>query len=167
MEQATAMTAHFIHRILRSLRNSLADTSSVRPHTVDNSRTAPPPLPQHERRIDARFAVRTPCLYGLMQGQRHAAPIISGKGHSLNISSDGILLLLDQKPQGGEWLTLHNPDLQPQRAASLFEVRWTTELPVGPQQPYYLVGCHLAFGRFPFFLIQRRHLGRDISSLSL
>lgn len=102
-----------------------------------------------------------------MQGQRHEAPIISGKAHSLNISSEGILLLLDQKPQGGELLTLHNPDLQPQRATSLFEVRWTTELPVGPQQPCYLVGCYLAFGRFPFFLIQRRHLDRDISSLSL
>lgn len=161
------MTSHFIHRILRSLRSSLAHPSSARPHAVDNPRPAPMPLPQHERRIDARFAVRTPCLYGLMQGQRHAAPVISGKAHSLNISSEGILLLLDQKPQGGELLTLHNPDLQPQRTASLFEVRWTTVLPVGPQQPCYLVGCHLAFGRFPFFLIQRRHLDRDISSLSL
>ncbi len=161
------MPSHFIHRILRSLQHSLGQTPCAAPRTVDNQRPLPHPHSQSERRVDTRFAVRTPCLYGLTQERRREVPIISGKAHSLNISSGGILLLLDQKPRGGELLTLHNPDLQPQRVASLFEVRWTTELPVGPQQPCYLVGCHLAFGRFPFFLIQRRHLDRDISSLSL
>lgn len=161
------MTSHFIHRILKSLRNSLGQTAFERPRTVDNQMCSARPHTQPERRIDTRFPVRTPCLYGWTQERRQEVPIISGKAHSLNISSGGILLLLDQKPEGGQLLALHNPALQPQRASSLFEVRWTAELPAGPQQPCCLVGCHLAFGRFPFFLIQRRHLDRDISSLAL
>ena len=167
LEQSIATTSKFIHRILRPLENALTPTSRTRSHTVDNHRPSSLPVPQRERRIDARFAVKTPCLYGLVQEQRQEAPLISGKAHSLNISSEGILLLLDKKPHGGQLLTLHNPALQRQRGSSVFEVRWTTELPVGSKQPCYLVGCHLAFGRFPFFLIQRRHLDRDISSLSL
>ncbi len=161
------MTPDFIHRMLRSLQQALSPNVGAPSPTVDNQPAVVEPVPRHERRIDARFAVKTPCLYGFVQGQRQEAPLISGKAHSLNISSGGILLLLDQQPRGVEMLMLHNPALQTQRESSLFEVRWTTELPVGPQQPCYLVGCHLAFGRFPFFLLQRRHLDRDISSLSL
>lgn len=161
------MTSDLIHRILRSLQNSFGSNSQLRAPAVDNHKPSPEPVTQQERRIDARFAVKTPCLYGLAPERRRETPLISGKAHSLNISSEGILLLLDRKALGGQLLTLHNPALRPQREASLFEVRWTTELPVGSQQPCYLVGCHLAFGRFPFFLLQRRHLDRDISSLSL
>lgn len=161
------MAANFIHRILRSLHSSLGSISTGKPPAVDNQ---PPPLfsvSRQERRIDARFAVRTPCLYELGKEQQQETPAISGKAHSLNVSPGGILLLLDQKPQAGQLLTIHNPALQPGRGISLFEVRWTTPLPVRAPQPYYLVGCHLAFGRFPYFLVQRQHLDRDISSLSL
>ena len=159
------MTSDFILRVLRSLQEALNPNSLAQSHPVDNQQAVVEPVAQHERRIDARFSVKTPCLYGL--GQRQEVPLIAGKAHSLNISSGGILLLLDRKPHDGQLLTLHNPALRAQRGSSLFEVRWTTELPVGPQQPCYLVGCHLAFGGFPFFLLQRRHLDRDISSLSL
>ena len=161
------MNSDFIHRILRSLQNSFGSKLQVCVPPVDNHRPSPEPVAQRERRIDARFSVKTPCLYGLLRERRQETPLISGKAHSLNISSEGILLLLDQKALDGQLLTRHNPALQPQRETSLFEVRWTTELPVGSQQSCYLVGCHLAFGRFPFFLLQRRHLDRDISSLSL
>lgn len=161
------MNADFIHRIFRSLQQSLGPTSRTASRAVDNHGPSPEPMTPRERRVDARFAVKTPCLYGLVQEPRQEASLVSGRAHSLNISSGGILLLLDRKPQGGQLLTLHNPALQRQQATSLFEVRWTAELPAGPRQPCCLVGCHLAFGRFPFFLIQRRHLDRDISSLAL
>ena len=160
------MATNFIHRILRSLHSSLGPISTCELSAVDNY-PQPRVVTWQEQRIDARFPVRTPCLYELGKGQSHETPAISGKAHSLNVSSGGILLLLDQQPQAGQLLTIHNPALQPRRGISLFEVRWTTALPVGAPQPCYLVGCHLAFGRFPYFLVQRQHLDRDISSLSL
>ncbi|MCW5797701.1 MAG: hypothetical protein LZF60_160185 [Nitrospira sp.] len=137
------------------------------PLIVDNEPEVPLAEVLRERRLDARFAVRTPCLYELDRTQRHEFPMISGKAHSLNVSSGGVLLLLDRQPQTGQVLSLHNPALQSQPGISLFEVRWTTSLPLGAHQGCYLVGCHLAFGRFPFFLVQRQYLHRDISSLSL
>ena len=160
------MTTNFIHRILRSLHGSLQPISTTRPHAVDNQPTLLVPVPKQERRIDTRFAVKTPCLYELGTEQPQGTPAISGKAHSLNVSSGGVLLLLDQHPQAGQLLTIHNPALEPQRGISLFEVRWTTQLPLNVSQPCYLVGCHLAFGRFPYFLVQRQHLDRDLSSLS-
>lgn len=161
------MSSNFIHRILRSLRSSVDPTPSVEPLVVDNITDLPLTEVLRERRLDARFAVRTPCLYELDRKQRRETPVISGKAHSLNVSSGGVLLLLDQRPQTGQVLSLHNPTLQSQPGTSLFEVRWTTSLPLGTQQGCYLVGCHLAFGRFPFFLVQRQYLHRDISSLSI
>lgn len=142
-------------------------SSTLKPRFVDNEQNAPSSETLKERRLDARFAVRTPCLYVLDGNQHRATPTISGKAHSLNVSSGGILLLLDQQPQTGQVLSLQNPALQSQQRISLFEVRWTTSLPLGTQQGCYLVGCHLAFGNFPFFIVQRQYLHRDISSLSL
>ncbi len=161
------MASNFIHRILRSLRVSNEPTPSIEPLIVDNHADAQLTEAVRERRLDARFAVRTPCLYELDRGQRHDTRMISGKAHSLNISSGGVLLLLDQQPHSGQVLRLQNPALQSQQGVSLFEVRWTTSLPLGTQQGCYLVGCHLAFGRFPFFLVQRQYLHRDISGLSI
>lgn len=161
------MASNFIHRMLKSLRGLSEPSSTIRPLIVDNEQDAPYSEPLKERRLDARFAVRTPCLYELGGNQHRAAPTISGKAHSLNVSSGGILLLLDQQPQTGQVLSLQNPAVQSQQRISLFEVRWTTSLPLGTQRGCHLVGCHLAFGSFPFFIVQRQYLHRDISSLSL
>ncbi|HQR16138.1 MAG TPA: PilZ domain-containing protein [Nitrospira sp.] len=161
------MASNFIHRILKSLRVSSEAARSVEPLIVDNHADAPLTEAVRERRLDARFAVRTPCLYELDREQRRDIPMIFGKAHSLNVSSSGVLLLLDQQPHTGQVLRLQNPALQSQQGISLFEVRWTTSLPLGTQQGCYLVGCHLAFGRFPFFLVQRQYLHRDISGLSI
>ncbi len=161
------MAADFIHRILRSLQGTFVPTPVAQPAIVDNLTEQPTPPPVRERRIDTRFAVRTPCVYELVEGHGSDASTILGKAYSLNVSSDGILLLLDQKPQSRQLLSLQNPALQRQRSLTLFEVRWSTHLPVGTTHPRYLVGCRLAFGRFPYFLVQRQHLDRDISGLSL
>ena len=161
------MALNFIHRILRSLRPSVDQEASIEPLVVDNKADVPLAEILRERRLDARFTVRTPCHYELDSEHRRGTPVIAGKAHSLNVSSGGILLLLDHRPQAGQVLSLHNPALQSQPGISLFEVRWTTSLPLGTQQGCYLVGCHLAFGRFPFFLVQRQYLHRDISSLSI
>lgn len=95
------MTSDLIHRILRSLQNSFGSNSPMHAPAVDNHKPSPEPVTQQERRIDARFTVKTPCLYGLAPERRRETPLISGKAHSLNISSEGVLLLLDQKALGG------------------------------------------------------------------
>ncbi|HAN49222.1 MAG TPA: hypothetical protein DCQ20_10190, partial [Nitrospira sp.] len=98
------MAADFIHRILRSLQGTFVPTPVAQPAIVDNLTEQPTPPPVRERRIDTRFAVRTPCVYELVEGHGSDASTILGKAYSLNVSSDGILLLLDQKPQSRQLL---------------------------------------------------------------
>ncbi|MFZ1504353.1 MAG: hypothetical protein WAS50_14440 [Nitrospira sp.] len=161
------MATDFIHRILRSLRGTPAPGPVVPHSIVDNQPSPEVSIPPRERRIDTRFAVKTPCRYELVARQETETSAILGYAYSLNVSTDGILLLLDQKPARRQLLSIQNPSLQRQRSLTLFEVRWTTHLPVGTTHPRYLVGCRLAFGRFPYFLVQRQHLDRDISGLLL
>ena len=161
------MAADFIHRILKSLRSVHEPQPPLHHPLVDNQPQQPSPIPPRDRRIDARFTVRTPCAYELIEGESHEGDTVPGKAYSLNVSSDGILLLLDQKPRSRQLLSIKNPALQWQQTVTLFEVRWATHLPVGTTHKRYLVGCHLTFGRFPLFLVQRQHLDRHISGLSL
>ena len=120
-----------------------------------------------DRRIDERFAVRGPCAYELIGRQGSDAAIARGTAFSLNVSSEGILLLLDLQPQPRQLLELHNPALKGRHAVTLFEIRWATKLPLWTARQRYLVGCHLTFGRVPYFLFQQRHLDQHISGLSL
>lgn len=160
------MNSDFIHRILRSLRGPTKPPFSPPPLTVDKQVRESLPTAQRDRRIDARFAIRTRCIYELMDGEGQAAISSPGEAYSLNLSTDGILLLLDRKPQDRQLVAMRNPALQ-QRTVTLFEVRWMTHLPVGTTHKRYMVGCHLTFGRFPYFLVQRQHLDQHISGLSL
>ena len=161
------MAADFIHRILKSLRSVHHPQPPLHYPLVDNQPEQPSPIPPRDRRIDARFPVRTPCAYELIEGESHEGGTVPGKAYSLNVSSDGILLLLDQQPRSRQLLSIKNPALQWQQTVTLFEVRWATHLPVGTTHKRYLVGCHLTFGRVPLFLVQRQHLDRHISGLSL
>ena len=159
------MESNFIHRILRSL--SIKESLSPSPRSaVDNLRVQPLPASPRDRRIDARFAIRTRCTYELIDGKEQDTISPPGEAYSLNLSTDGILLLLDRKPQDRQLVAMRNPALQ-QRTVTLFEVRWLRDLPVGTTHKRYMVGCHLTFGRFPYFLVQRQHLDQHISGLSL
>ena len=160
------MAAEFIHRILRSLMSHPTPQVVCPPLLVDNVPSQPVPIAQYDRRIDVRFAIRTRCTYALMDGQDQASTASTGEAYSLNVSADGILLLLDRKPHVRQLVAMRNPALQ-QHATTLFEVRWMTHLPVGTTHKRYMVGCHLTFGRFPYFLVQRHHLDQPISGLSL
>ena len=153
------MVADFIHRILRSLTGAIMTDSS---HDDSTS-----PRSSDDRRIDERFAVRGPCAYELIEGHGPDASIVHGKAYSLNVSSEGLLLLLDRKPQPRQLLEIHNPVLEGRHAVTLFEVRWSKRLPFWTTQDRYLVGCHLTFGRLPYFLFRRNHLDQNISGLSL
>ena len=133
---------------------------------VDNMLCHRAPIAQDDRRLDARFAIRTRCTYELMDGQDQESTTSPGEAYSLNVSTDGILLLLDRKPQDRQLVAMRNPASQ-QYATTLFEVRWITHIPVGTTHKRYMAGCHLTFGRFPYFLVQRHRLGQHLSGLSL
>lgn len=160
------MASDFIHRILKSLIGAPMLHPSGPPRAVDNLPNQSLPIAQHDRRIDVRFAIRTPCTYELIDELDQNATSTPGEAYSLNVSVDGILLLLDRKPQDRQLVAMRNPALQ-QRAVTFFEVRWMTHLPVGTTHTRYMVGCHLSYGRFPYFLVQRHHLDQHISGLSL
>lgn len=121
-----------------------------------------------ERRNDERYSVRGPCAYELIEGEgKEAAVVHYGTAYSLNVSADGILLMLDRQPQVRQLLEVHNPSITGRQAVTLFEVRWAKCLPTGSTTPRYLVGCRLSFGRFPYFLFQKGHLDHNLSGLSL
>ncbi len=160
------MASDIIHRILRSLTGN-AEPQAISPsRAVDRLVVEPPPVVQHDRRIDTRFAIRTRCAYELVDGLDQQSHYFPGEAYSLNLSADGILLLLDRKPQDRQLVAMRNPAVR-QRDLTLFEVRWMTALPAGTNPSRYMVGCHLTFGRIPYFLIQRQYLDRHISGLSL
>lgn len=111
-----------------------------------------------DRRFDQRFSLRSLCSFEL-KGSTGLGPIAVQRGaaYSLNVSADGILLLLDREPQLRQLVEIHNSQAPRSKAATLFEVRWVKALPIGSVRPRYLAGCRLALGRVPFFLFQRRH----------
>ena len=57
------MAADFIHRILKSLQDTFVPITEALPPIVDNRTEQPMPPSVRDRRIDTRFAVRTPCTY--------------------------------------------------------------------------------------------------------
>ena len=89
-----------------------------------------------------------------------------GTAFSLNVSADGVLLLLDREPRPRQLLEIHNPWIARPQVITLFEVRWVTPLPTGPLKPQCLAGCRLAYGRFPYFLLQRVYLHQQVSGLT-
>jgi hypothetical protein len=160
------MAPEFIHRILTVLIGHQKPQVLAVQRGVDNMLCHRAPIAQDDRRLDARFAIRTRCTYELMDGQDQESTTSPGEAYSLNVSTDGILLLLDRKPQDRQLVAMRNPASQ-QYATTLFEVRWITHIPVGTTHKRYMAGCHLTFGRFPYFLVQRHRLGQHLSGLSL
>ena len=77
-----------------------------------------------------------------------AASIHSGKVLSLNISSGGMLVLMDQSPEIGQVLKVYvpTPILQTE-TPTLAEVRWTRKLPFGQPRgnEAYFVGLKFMF----------------------
>ena len=160
------MAPEFIHRILTVLIGHQKPQVLAVQRGVDNMLCHRAPIAQDDRRLDARFAIRTRCTYELMDGQDQESTTSPGEAYSLNVSTDGILLLLDRKPQDRQLVAMRNPASQ-QHATTLFEVRWITRIPVGTTHKRYMAGCHLTFGRFAYFLVQRHRLGQHLSGLSL
>ncbi|HXF94035.1 MAG TPA: hypothetical protein VNK46_14875 [Nitrospiraceae bacterium] len=114
------------------------------------------PPPVQELRCEERLDFTQPCAYEMIEGLDERAVVIHyGEACSLNISSGGMLLMMDQAPRVRQLLEIHTPISKRRRALMLFEVRWTRPIWNGNDIDGYLVGCKLTFGPCPYFLFQR------------
>lgn len=159
------MKSELIHRILRYFtteRKRHPDVESASPSPARSRFT--PYLLSNDRRGEERFAVRGTCSYELIDNPGSESPVIHyGQAHSVNVSADGILLLLDRQPQLRQLVEIHNPVSQPSHSVTLFEVRWTSRVPIGSPTKKYLVGCRLTFGQPPYFLLQQGSVNQPLS----
>jgi hypothetical protein len=145
----------------------MTDSRNVYPGMWDERREPGSPELLDDRRGDERFALRGPCAYELIDHLGDEPSVLRGRALSLNVSSKGILLLLDSKARPHQLLEIRNPALKGRHAVTLFEIRWAQALPSWTTRERYLVGCHLTFGRAPYFLVQRIHLDQQVSGLYL
>ena len=107
------------------------------------------PMADGQNSHSERAALMRPILYEMTTSVGIPAPSArSGKVLSLNISSGGMLVLMDQSPEIGQVLKVHvpTPILQTE-TPTLAEVRWTRRLPF--EQPTgdeaYFVGLKFMF----------------------
>ena len=96
-----------------------------------------------------RAALLRPILYettALVDGS--GSPVKGGKALSLNISSGGMLILMDQAPKVEQVLKVYVPTpITIAETPTLAEVRWTRKLPFGKSNGYaaYFVGLKFMF----------------------
>lgn len=103
--------------------------------------------PRSDRRHEVRAHESKVCAYGLcesIEGER--AVIEQGEVYSLNQSEHGILVLMGSQPRNRQLLELHVPQSRWEYAVNLYEVQWTTILPIESQGNLFLVGCRLLLG---------------------
>ncbi len=101
--------------------------------------------------------LRRACSYEMIEGLDEDSIVIhQGEALALNISPEGILLLMDQVPQVQQLIEIHTANSKKSHILTLFEVCWTRQIQFGVQDCQYLVGCRLTFGPSPYFLFQNK-----------
>jgi hypothetical protein len=100
---------------------------------------------QHAERV----ALLQPIVYDMFYGidttyeQKSPAPRMArqGKGLSLNVSSGGMLLMMDAQPQVNQALTIQVPTpINMAKTPTLAEIRWTRKVPFQTDNGVYFVG---------------------------
>ena len=96
-----------------------------------------------------RAALLRPILYEMTAPEAGNDNLIKGgKALSLNISSGGMLVLMDQAPDIEQVLKIHVPTpITIAETPTLAEVRWTRKLPIGDSGSHvtYFVGLKFMF----------------------
>ena len=162
------MDTHALHRILssclaRGKQTVKTEEESESPHECLNP-SAPPP---RQPRLEERRILWHACYYELIKGLGEES-IIShrGRAFALNISSEGILVLMDQAPQVQQLLEIHTPSSKRNHILTLFEVCWSRQIQVGVHDCKYLAGCRLTFGPSAYLLFKRKDVEhRAVQSL--
>ena len=106
------------------------------------------PMTDSQKSHSERAALLRPIQYELTTPvEAHAAAIHSGKALSLNISSGGMLILMDQAPTIEQVMKVYVPTpISVAETPTLAEVRWTRRLPFGKTNGgAYFVGLKFMF----------------------
>jgi len=108
------------------------------------------PIHQQRRRAD-RVKIMESCPYEMSEAIGGGTIVMhQGEALSINISSGGMLLLMDQAPQVDQVLEILLPaPNKSTNALTLVEVRWTRQLLSEVAAGRYLVGVRSLFG--PYF----------------
>lgn len=96
-----------------------------------------------------RAAMLRPILYEMTAPEAGSGNLVKdGKALSLNISSGGMLVLMDQAPKVQQVLKVYVPTpITIAETPTLAEVRWTRKLPMGNSSSHvmYFVGLKFMF----------------------
>lgn len=112
-----------------------------------------------ELRCEERVDFPLVCAYEMIEGLAENSVVIHyGQALSRNVSSGGMLLLMDRAPLVRQLIEIHTPISKHRRAMMLFEVRWTRPVQRDGQDYGLMVGCKLTFGPCPYFLFQRERV---------
>ena len=107
------------------------------------------PMTDSQKSHSERAALLRPILYEMtIPVEASAALIHNGKALSLNISSGGMLVLMDQAPDVEQVLKVYVPTpISVAETPTLAEVRWTRKLPFGKLNGNgaYFVGLKFMF----------------------
>jgi hypothetical protein len=100
---------------------------------------------QHAERVALLRPILYDMLYELSTSSEQESPeefvAHQGKGLSLNVSSGGMLLLMDHLPKVNQAMKIHVPTpVNIAKTPTLAEVRWTRKLPVETFPGMYFVG---------------------------
>ena len=107
------------------------------------------PMTDSQKSHSERAALLRPIPYEMtMPPEASTASTQSGKALSLNISSGGMLVLMDQSPEVAQVLKIYVPTpISMAETPTLAEVRWTKKLSLGKPGGYgaYFVGLRFMF----------------------
>lgn len=107
------------------------------------------PMTDSQKSHSERAALLRPILYEMTTSvEVPATPTHSGKALSLNISSGGMLVLMDQVPAIEQVMKVYVPTpISMAETPTLAEVRWTRKLPFGKANGNgaYFVGLKFMF----------------------
>lgn len=158
------MDAHALHRILSCLARGKKTVKTAdeieSPHDFLN----PSVPPRRQPRLEERHILWHACYYEMIKGLGEDSIIVHrGRAFALNISSEGILVLMDQAPQVQQLLEIHTPSSKRKHILTLFEVCWSHQIQVGVQDCKYLAGCRLTFGPSAYQLFKRKDVEHSVA----
>lgn len=151
------MITHFLERILSlwstAQKKGETEGQAQAGHTRDEI-VAPA---VHDRRHDDRLAVGKACSFEMNESLGEQSIVLHrGEALLLNISSGGMLLLMEPAPRVRDLVEIRTSGSKCGRTLSLLEVRWTRQLLIEEHGSRYLVGCRLRFG--PYSWSKRKFL---------
>lgn len=107
-----------------------------------------PIVPTHQKHAE-RIALLRPISYELsVSNGESEARVVNGRALSLNISSGGMLVLMDQVPLLDQVMKIHVPTpVAYAETPTLAEVRWTRKLPFpsSGSDKFHFVGLKFLF----------------------